>query len=304
MELNLGNILSLVGIFFGASALIATFLLHFIRSERQRIIIETNLKNFNKNSDEILENSRKILHEATQISDAAHRLRPELSTYLAHQWKFIEKTFYNRFEKHDICKRIVSSWIEDDHSILLDSGSSVDLVTYELLSSPIKDVTVYSNNVFAAIHLIGIREITFNMCAGVFNDKFAATYSREYNNRINEWSIKTFILAATAIRFDGGIMVNKKDKDNADFKRAALEAFKSKETSRLIIAVDATKFIEPTVRHQPVVAREEWSELVKSHSSRIILVTAPMRLDGDPAKVSEFKQEVKKFEDAGINVDM
>lgn len=304
MELNLETILSLLGLFIGSSAFIATFLLHAVRSERQRTLIEANLQNFNKNSDKILENSRKILQQANQLSDDAHRLRPELSTYLAHQWEFIEKTFHNRFEKHDICRRIVEKRIESNNSILLDSGSSVDLVTYELLTSGLEDVHVYSNNVFAAIHLVGTKKITFNMFGGVFSDKFAATYSPASNNRIRELPIKAFIIAATAFRFDSGIMVNKKDKDNADFKKAALEAFKRSKTSRLVIAVDATKFIEPTEDHQPVVTREEWSELISSHSSRIIIVTTSMRSNIDHDVVVEFEQEIKKFKDVGVQVDM
>jgi hypothetical protein len=72
----------------------------------------------------------------------------------------------------------------------------------------------------------------------------------------------------------------------------------------LIIAVDATKFIEPTLRHQSLVTKEEWSEIIESYSKRIVIVSAPMRLDTDPAKVSEFEQEINKFRKAGVHIDI
>ena len=296
--------LTLLSLILSVVALLTAILSLALRGTRFRARVETQLDTFNRTSIDILANSREILQHAAQLGDAAHHLRPELSTYLAHQWKFIEKTFRDRFEKHDICRRIVAHCLNDNESILLDSGSSVDLVTYELLSSRMKNINVWSNNVFAAIHLVGTKDITFHMFHGVFSDGFAATYSQEVNGRIRELPITAFVMAATAFRFDSGIMVDRNDEDNADFKRAAVKAFARAEMSKLIVAVDATKFVEPTERHAAIIPTEEWLELVNSHCGRITVVTAPMRSDAKVSLRLGFEQELTKFRDAGVRVDI
>jgi DeoR/GlpR family transcriptional regulator of sugar metabolism len=302
MEIDLPVVLALGGLFVGSAALVATFILHAVRSERQRGLIEANLRGYTENSEKLLTNSLAILEQARHLT-ASHHLRPELSAYLVNQWQFVEKTFRNRYEKHDICRRIVVQNIEEGNCILLDSGSSVDLVTYELLTAKLKKVRVFSNNVFAAIHLVGTKEITFNLFAGDFSEKFAAVYSKEFNNRIETLPIGVYILAATAIRFGKGVMVNKQDRDNADFKSAVLQAFARSEESKLIIAVDATKFIEPTDKHQPVVSADEWADLLSTHSDRIIVVTSHLRPDADRAQAAAVDQELRRFRSAGIEVD-
>jgi DeoR/GlpR family transcriptional regulator of sugar metabolism len=303
VQIDLSIVLGLGGLFIGSAALVATFILHAVRSERQRGVIEANLKGYTENSEKILSNSLAILDQASQLT-ASHHLRPELSAYLVNQWQFVEKTFRNRYEKHDICRRIVVRHIKDGSCVLLDSGSSVDLVTYELLTAKLKMVRVFSNNVFAAIHLVGTKEITFSLFAGEFSEKFAAVYSREFNNRIEALPIDVYILAATAIRFGKGLMVNKKDRDNADFKCAVLQTFARSDSSRLIIAVDATKFLEPVDQHQTVVSEDEWADLLSSHCDRIYIVTSLLRPEADPDQAAAVDQEWRKFRSAGIVVDV
>ena len=60
---------------------------------------------------------------------------PMSTTTSLNSWKFLEKIFRNRFEKYNISKYIVSKYIINNHNILLDSGSTIDLVTSELIKS-------------------------------------------------------------------------------------------------------------------------------------------------------------------------
>lgn len=304
MQLDMPTVLALVSLVISIAALITAVLLHFLRGEHFRAAVETQLAAFVKNAEQTLDNSRHAVQQMEHLTDAAHQLRPELSTYLAHQWKFIEKTFKNRFEKHDICRRIVANYVKENNSILLDSGSSIDLVTYELLGSDLTNIHVYSNNVFAAIHLVGTKKITFHMFQGVFNDRFAATYSGTVNAEIRELPINVFVLAATAFRFESGVMIDRDDQDNADFKKAAIEAFERNDSTKLIIAVDAAKFVEPIERHEPVVPKDTWLELLGRNSSRISIVTAKMPADLSPRARAQFEQELDKFRQQGVRVDL
>jgi len=303
MELNLNLILSTAGLLMGVCAIITAFVLHAVRGERQRALIEAHLQTFLRNSEETLELSKKTLYEASQLT-TGQEIRPELSTYLSNQWMFIEKTFHNRFEKHDICRRIVTGFMKSGDTILLDSGSSVDLVTSELLTSRFENVHVYSNNVFAAVHLVGTTRVTLTLFAGEFSDRFAATYSPEFNNRIRDLPIRVFVMAATAFRAEIGITVDEGDRDNADFKAAALRAFSRGKSSRLIIAVDATKFVEPLGKHKPVVEQGEWQEMLVSYARRIAVVSSRMRPEADPEDIVHFEQEVGRLRKKGIQVDL
>jgi DeoR/GlpR family transcriptional regulator of sugar metabolism len=271
--------------------------------EKKIAVIKASLSGFTGKSGKLLENSEKVLRKAELFSLAHHR--PELTAYLVSQWEFIIKTLSNRYEKQDICRRIVENYISNKSIILLDSGSSVDRVTYELLSSDLKGVNVYTNNVFAALHLVGERRVKLHLLSGVFSDRFAAVYSEESIIRIEGLSINVFILAATAIRFKTGIMVNKEDNENLKFKRAALHAFaRVGDESILIIAVDGTKFLEPTEKHQGVFNEKEWSELISKYKHRIKLVTSPLRRDVEHDLQVQFNKEISDFEKAGVHIDI
>jgi DeoR/GlpR family transcriptional regulator of sugar metabolism len=254
--------------------------------------------------NQLHQRSDDILNKAEALTSSQHPRPDNITTFLAGQWAFIEKTFKNRFEKHNICRRIVSRYIPENGAILLDSGSSVDLVTYELLSHRLGSLTVFSNNLFAAMHLIGARHVSFILLDGIFNHRFAATYSSATNNRIGGLGINVFILAATALRFKEGVMVNRDDDENSEFKRSVLNAFSRLPDSNLIIAVDGSKFIEPIDGHQGVLTSDVWSDLINRNASRIFIVTHPVRAEVVANDRSAFDGEIAKFRDAGIKVDM
>lgn len=300
----MSNAISLISLFLGIVAVILIFIFRALDEEKKLTVIKTKLSGFEDKSADLLRNSEKILEKAQQFSSAQH-LRPELTTYLVSQWEFIVKTFRNRYEKHDICRRIVLGYLSDNSTVLLDSGSSVDLVTYELLSSTLEGLNVYTNNVFAAMHLIGKHKVKLHLLAGIFSDRFAAVYSQEANVRIGNLGINVFILAATALRFDKGIMVNKDDDDNLEFKKTVLQVFsRSNDKSILVIAVDGTKFVEPIEKHNGVLSESEWLGLISKNPQRIKIVTTPLRRESESRLQVEFNQEISKFKDLGINVDI
>jgi len=300
--INFYSVMSLLGVIIGIIALVLIFVFRIFDRDRKLGIIESRQENFNKTSKNLLKNSEKIIHDIKGIV-STHHLRPELSTYFANQWRFIEKTFHNRFEKHDLCRRIVANYIHNMNTILLDSGSSIDLVTYELLSAQVENIHVFSNNVFAAMHLVGTKKVSFQLLSGLFNDNFAAVYGSESNHRIGDLGINVFILATTAIRFEKGIMVYTGDDENRDFKIACLNVFTHTDKSKLIIAADATKFLEPLEKHRGIVTDEEWAKILKEHASRIILVTSKIPTDIAPEKYAEVEQELQKFKNGGVEVN-
>jgi hypothetical protein len=192
--------------------------------------------------------------------------------------------------------------------VLLDSGSTTDLVTQELLEGPANNVHVRSNNIFAAMHLVGTKAIDFYLYAGRFSDHFAAVYSKEALAQIsNQSDFDLFILAATTFRFDSGIMVHMDDSENDDFKREALIAFErslaSPSPSQLLIAVDPSKFLVPTNYHKGVVEERKWKDIISKAKNRMIIVTSPLPGGLSANHRALITREIEKFKSAGIRVD-
>jgi len=214
---------------------------------------------------------------------------------------FMEKTFRRRSEKREICSKIVRDHIGSREHILLDSGSTVDLVTFELLTHQRFDVMVCSNSVPAAVHLAGTKSVHFQMLPGVFSDRFGAVYSDAALTVVRDGRFDVFILATTAIRFEQGVMVHSSDEQNGEFKRTVLEAFERYGNTRLIIAADVSKFSERVDEHKPVFERDRWRRLVTSHCKRIVIVSAaPL---GDANVDTSFLIELGKFANAGVRID-
>lgn len=304
VDINIDTILGAIGSLTG---IIAIFLVIILRGfDREQIVkaTETRLETFNRTAREHLDLASNISKEIQESRSAAQSLRPDLSMFLATQWRFIEKIFRYRYEKHSIARKIATRYVDDNRKlILLDSGSTTDLITSELLVCPINNVHVYSNNVFAAMHLVGTDEVTFHLFQGRFSERFAAVYSAEANNRIDQLGINLFILAAVALRFSTGIMVHDDDEDNYMFKQEALKAFMKAPESQLLIAVDTSKFFEPTDRHRGVVSPDEWKDIISKAASRIVVVTSPPAPDFDVTQRAQVETEIASFRRAGIKVD-
>lgn len=294
-------ILALLGVLFGIIAIVLHFAHRISIAETGVALIQEGMKDVNKTNKEMLKNSRNVL-EIAKSSAVGEHPRQDLTTFLAHQWQFIEKTFKNRFEKHDISKRIVQNHIPEKSNILLDSGSTIDLVTFELLGAG-KNANVHTNNVFAAMHLVGTHFITLHLLDGLFNDRFAATYSAKAVSRIDVLGINVFILAATAFRFRQGIMVHREDGPNKNFKAEALRVFRRRPDAILIVAVDASKFLGPPHEHVGVISEERWRSLLEERAASIVLVTAPLRPEAKQKDIDEIDEQIREFESLGVTVD-
>lgn len=294
--------LGLIGVIIGIAAIILHFSGRISKKEREMEIIRHEMDRINKTTDEMLTKAKEILDKSKELSNS-HDLRPELSIFVTRQWDFVVKTFHNRFEKHSICRRIVTGHIKDGTNILLDSGSTIDLITFELLTSNKNNVNVLSNNVFAAMHLIGVKKIEFRLLSGIFNDRYAATYSDDANTQVTSQAFNVIIMATSAINFKSGIMVHKNDNENLNFKRAALRNFERSTNTKLIIAVDATKFIEDKEDHCGILEESEWASIILKHAPRIYIVTSPLRPEVVSLKKAEFDQQISKFKAARVNID-
>lgn len=294
----------LIGLVLAVCAII----LHFSsRVSKKEVIVDSIKIKFDaqiQKSEELIEQTNLLLKKADESFSKPTHLSSELPIVVTRQWEFLEKTFHHRFQKHSISRRIVSKYIEQNANILLDSGSTIDLITFELIESEKKNINVLSNNIYAAMHLVGQREVEFTLLPGTFSDRYAATYSEEANNLISNQSFNYIIIAATAIRYDLGIMVHMKDSNNLDFKKAALAKFQRSRNTKLIIAVDGTKFVEDISRHQPVINKESWKELLVKESSRICIVTSTLRPGVRQELEQKYHRELNKFKQIAVEIDV
>lgn len=157
---------------------------------------------------------RDALRDVTQIGDSlrAHAARADSGQHIpVAQWEFAQQTYKNRVDKALICKHIVQHCIQPNTRILLDSGSTIDLVLAELLHSEHDAITVYSNNIFAAMHLIGSKKTSFHVLGGRFNEPYAACYGDNANAQLETLSLDVFILATSAFRLDKGVMAHSRN---------------------------------------------------------------------------------------------
>jgi|GEM_PF-4878942 len=307
--------MDIIGLVVGSVALLLVFIFRFWDKEREvdaikseinadfstfKVEVSTRLEEPRRQIEALLQRSEQIVRSVETLP--TDHFRPGLSTYLANQWKFIEKTFKSRHTKHDICRRIVQQYIFDNTTVLLDSGSTIDLITYELLGSNRRNVKVHTNNVFAAMHLVATSEIELHLLGGVFDERYAAVYSQESFNRIDQLSIDVYILAATAIRFNEGILVYRDDKHNQNFKRSLVEAFVGTRNSKLIIAVDDSKFITPIEQHKSIMESGDWFNFLSEYRERIFIVTSQPPYDMDAIKRVEIDKEINMYKELGIIV--
>ncbi len=290
MSSSLLAVLTIVAFIFSALALMAV-LFRWV-SERDIAVknIESRLERF-------------IDAKLQELAIKSSSIRPDLGLYLTSQWRFVEKIFHYRFEKSLIAKKLVMSHIADGTSLLLDSGSTTDLITSELLLQKKPNVQVHSNNVFAAMHLVGTSLVTFRLLPGLFNEKFAAVYSEDADRQIEHLPVNLYVLAAVRFSSLDGLMVAVDDEENQRFKSCALRAFSRNKASRLVVAVDASKFVEDRSGYVGAVPQAEWQAILRRESRRIAIVTNPAPRTFTDQQRLAFEREVSLFEGAGIVVD-
>jgi DeoR/GlpR family transcriptional regulator of sugar metabolism len=251
---------------------------------------------------ELLTNSETLMREIQDIRSAVQEVRPNFTTFITNQWRVFDRMSRYRHQKLKICQQIVGKHLQPGDNILLDSGSTVDQVTAELISRPVSNISIYSNNILAAAHLTGTSLIRFTLFQGEFFQRSWAVYSQEANQRMDQFGISVVIIAAAVFRANSGVMVREKEEGNYLFKRRALEIFRQKEESRLIIAIDASKFYENTNNHRSVFTQTEWKSLLTKAATRVTLVTSSVPRDATRPNRNSFEEQIAQLRGEKVNV--
>ncbi len=290
MITNLGFIVGVVALAISIAAIIILF--HDRSHKRDRAVIEIGQQITNYIDQHIKEISKTAIH------------RPGLELSLTTQWRFIEKLYNNRFAKAQIARCIAQNHVLDGDVLFLDSGSTTDLITSELLAAKKEKILIHSNNLFAAIHLVGVPDQQFFLLPGKFNDRFAAVYSKEAQVQLDRLGINLFILAATKITWEDGMMMQSDDAESLEFKAHALEAFANNRNARLVIAADMTKYVANDEKGHGILDQKKWISFREKHKERITIVTSSSKSQKlSPEQQVAAEEEINKFSSKGIRVD-
>jgi len=267
--------------------------------------VEQQIAKTQQSNEILLDDARQLVKDITEFRKASEQIRPDFTTFVSNQWRFFDRMSHYRYEKLGICHRIVEKWISPGDVILLDSGSTTDQITSELIVKKIPNVTIHSNNVLAAMHLSGTNAVRFHLLPGEYFQRSWAVYSDEALNRLDQLGITLFIFGVAVVRFSGGIMFRTGENGNAKFKKRALEIFQAHSDTKAIIAIDSSKFGLPTKGHEPVLSQQEWQKLLRTAGDRMIIVTSqvPESTFGAEQR-STILTQVEQFTSYGIKVDM
>ena len=292
--MGLFDFLSILGLFIGVTSFILVFVFRSVDTQKSIVLFESKFERMQDEMNSILDKSGQVISHFEHAT-SSHFTRPDISIYLTENWEFLRKTLFHRVLKERICAAIVRECIQDYDKILLDSGSTVDLITSVLAGSPIKNVRIFSNSIAAALHLIGSDKIQFYLFDGEFNDQYAAVYSRDGLDKLKEIRVNKIIMAATAIRFKEGIMVDKDDENNASFKKTMLDCFERYPDSELFIAVDPTKFVLALDKHKKIMEEDEWKSILARNSRRMKIITCAPPYDSSDEERIQIREEIDKF---------
>jgi DeoR/GlpR family transcriptional regulator of sugar metabolism len=295
--------ISVLGVFLGLTSIV----LHFNRrdSDREASVraITATINDYTKTAKGILEKAEAQIDTMEKAISTARVLRPDLPALIAAQWEFVNKLSLYRSEKQRIAQEIVDAFVDDHMTIVLDSGSTTDLVTSALATCGKRDIEVHSNNVFAALHLVGARHVRFWLLPGQFSDRYAAVYSGEANQRLETLPARLFVMAASSLSSKHGIMVDPSDERNAVFKRAVLEKFAGRAPdARLVIAVDASKFSPSKSHTRAVVDDTGWEDLLARFCNQITVVTCAPPRTFSQSMIESYEQETEAFRRQGVRV--
>jgi len=251
-----------------------------------------------------IKNSETIVEEIEDLKSATQTVRPNFTTFITNQWRIFDRMSRYRHEKLKICQKLVDKHIQIGDTILLDSGSTVDQVTSELIGRPIGNITIYSNNVLAAMHLTGTSLVSFHLFQGEFFQRSWAVYSEEANQRMDQLAVTVVIIAAAAFKASAGIFVRDGEIGNHHFKRKAIELFLNKPNLRLTIAVDGSKFYENLRGHHPIFSTKEWNGILSEYGKRIAIITSAPPRDATAGNRSSFEEQISNLRDSGVTVDI
>jgi len=199
---------------------------------------------------------------------------------LAREAEFWQKINIHRADKILISATIASEYIGEKETIIVDSGTTVDQIP-PILKENKPFVKVYTNNLLAAISVIPPTEkFRCILLSGEIDPIYGATYNiGKIDEPLKAIEANQIILAATAISFEDGPMVQAVDRCNLQFKRAMVQkALQDPGSPRLIIAVGWNKFqkaISEDSNLNPVLDHREWNAVRKDKNFVLVAAKPP-----------------------------
>jgi len=218
----------------------------------------------------------------------AHPLIPSSQLFLAaltRETRFWGKLFVQRSDKIAISSRLAASYVHEGDTIVVDSGTTIDQVPH-ILRERLKSVRVYTNNLLAAISTLPpVEGFECFLLPGRIDPIYGATYNiGDIEGPLKSIKARTVILAAPAVSFDDGPMVDVEDYSNLHFKRELVRmALEDPVNVTLLVAVDWTKLIEDHrssehARLNPVLVSEDWKTARATARFRIVTTPPPESL--------------------------
>ena len=277
-----GIIIALLGIFIGI----------FI------VLVANILKPINQISGEMrdIKESLKEIREGPFVPPSPNQFLEGLIL----QSKFLEKLFIQRADKVRIAFTIASKYIQDRDTIIVDSGTTVDQIP-AILRNQHPNVEVYTNNLLAAMSIVPPEEeFKCSILPGRIDPKYGATYNiGDIGGPLKSIKPQQIIIAATAISFEKGPLVDPSDNHNREFKENLFKkALEDPPSHRLIIAVDWTKFKRGGNQlvndMNPALEPPDW-KTVKAIKGFVIVTTNPPDLRTPNAE--EAREVIEKFVD-------
>lgn len=198
---------------------------------------------------------------------------------MAREEKFWGKLFIQRSDKIAISWTIASNYVQERDTIIVDSGTTVDQIPHILREKHLI-VKVHTNNLLAAISVVPrVEGFDCFLLSGKIDPIYGATYNIEnIEGPLRLIKANQIILAATALSFEEGPMVNVLDISNRLFKRELVrKALQDDGNPSLLIAVDWTKFREDlkmSKKLNAVLEIEDWRS-VKATKRFVFVTTNP-----------------------------
>lgn len=289
-----GIVIGLVGIFVGIVFFLINNVLHSLRA-------------LNDDVKFLVQNVEKAVEGPPPFSLNL------FFTALAREAKFWGKLSVQRADKVSIASTIVTKYIQENDRVIVDSGTTIDQIPHILYERHL-NIDVYTNNLLAAISVVPpSEEFKCFLLPGKVDPIYGATYNiGRIKESLKDIEATQIILAATAISFGKGPMVNVLDRSNRLFKGELVrKALEDRGNPRLIIAVDWTKFIGDSEvgadrNLDAVLEIADW-RAVKATRRFVLVATSPPDSLQTPAAIRA-REEIKAFctnmEEEGMKVEI
>jgi len=268
--------------------------------------------NIMRSMEALKDEQRPLRQSVERIAGGPTAFFPHLFlTALAREARFWEKLSIQRADKILIASAIASDYIQENDIVIIDSGTTVDQIPHILLEKHLRS-KVYTNNVLAAISVVPPAEgVDCFLLQGRVDPIYGATYNMEnIAAPLRPLGASQIVLAATAISFDQGPLVNHLDSPNQRFKKELVQkALHDGGNPRLIIAVDWTKFSQEldhsAAREFVAVLEPQTWRIVRSTSRFVLVTTQPLDSLKTPAAIKargELRKFLESMRKGGMNV--